>query len=83
MTCNSEQPCKISVHAEVNALAFAARHGVATDQAEMHITFSPCVNCAMLIINAGVIRVVWDQSYRISDGIELMKNAGIDAGLMA
>ena len=80
--CASVQPCLISVHAEVNALAFAARHGVATDQAELHITFSPCLNCSMLIINAGIIRVCWDQSYRVSDGVDLMKNAGIDARMM-
>lgn len=81
--CNSEQPCKISTHAEANAIAFAARHGVATSGADLHITFSPCTNCAMLIINSGIIRVRWNESYRISDGIELMQNAGIDAGLMA
>ena len=55
--CDSQQPCSISVHAEVNALAFAARHVVSTDQAELHITYSPCINCAMLIINSGIIRV--------------------------
>lgn len=79
--CPAGEPCLISVHAEVNALAFAARHGVATDQAELHITYSPCLNCSMLIINAGIIRVRWAQSYRTSDGVDLMKNAGIDAQL--
>lgn len=72
-------PCLISVHAEANAIAFAARHGVATEGAEMHILFSPCVNCSMLIINSGITRVRWLQEYRISDGINLMRNAGIDA----
>jgi dCMP deaminase len=80
--CNSEQPCKIAMHAEANAIAFAARHGVGVEGAHMHITFSPCLPCSMLIINAGIVRVRWEQSYRISDGIELMKNAGIDAEMM-
>lgn len=80
--CASLTSCLVSVHAEANALAFAARHGVPTDQAELHITYSPCVNCAMLIINSGIVRVRWDRSYRISEGIELMKNAGIDSGIL-
>lgn len=75
--CNSVQPCMISVHAEVNAIAFAARHGVATDQAELHVTLSPCWSCSQNIINAGIIRVVYDVEYRTTEGIALLQNAGI------
>lgn len=80
--CNSLAPCLISVHAEVNALSFAARHGVATDGAELHSTYSPCLNCAMLIINAGIVRVRWARDYRNTEGQELLKNAGIDVKSM-
>jgi dCMP deaminase len=75
--CKATQPCLISVHAEVNAIAFAARHGVATDQSELHMTLSPCWSCSQNIINAGIIRVVYDQPYRITDGLTLLRNAGI------
>ena len=77
--CNSLAPCLISVHAEVNALSFAARHGVATENAELHTTHAPCLNCAMLIINSGIIRVRWAIDYRLADGVNLLRNVGIDA----
>lgn len=76
-TCSATFPCTISVHAECNAIAFAARHGVAVEGAEMHTTLSPCVACAQLLINAGIIRVISMQEYRIPDGLVLLKNAGI------
>lgn len=80
--CPAGEPCLISVHAEANALAFAAKYGVATNDAELHINFSPCKNCSMLIINSGIVRVRWAKEYRISEGIDLMRNAGIDAKLL-
>ena len=76
--CNSEQPCKLSVHAEPNAIAFAARYGVATQDAEMHLTVSPCWSCSQFIINAGIKRVVYLVEYRLTDGLDLLENAGID-----
>ena len=56
-SCPAVQPCTISVHAEANAIAFAARAGVATEGTDMYVTMSPCVQCARLIINAGIARV--------------------------
>ena len=47
-----DTPCEVTVHAEANAIAFAARHGVRTEGAELHTTHSPCLTCAKLIINA-------------------------------
>lgn len=75
--CPATQACGVSVHAEANAVAFAARHGVAVEGAEMHTTLSPCVACAQLLINAGIIRVISMQEYRIRDGLVLLENAGI------
>jgi len=75
--CNSLKPCTISVHAEANAIAFAARHGVAVEGAEMHTTLSPCVSCAQLLINAGLIRVISMHDYRDRSGLVLLENAGI------
>lgn len=75
--CNSQQPCTEAEHAERNAIAFAARHGVALEGTEMHVTHMPCLACAMSIINAGIETVVYDNSYRDFSGVELLELAGI------
>ena len=79
----TENGCKIedghcvrTVHAEANAIAFAAKAGIPTDGAEMYITHSPCKNCAKLIINSGIRRVTY-REYR-GDGIELLDYAGVE-----
>lgn len=69
--------CGIAVHAEANAIAYAARYGIALANSEMYTTLSPCVMCAMLIINAGVKLVYAAQIYRDPAGVELLGAAGI------
>lgn len=69
--------CQVAVHAEANAIAFAARHGVALLNSTIYCTSSPCVKCAQLIINAGIERVVFLSEYRDPAGRKLLKNAGI------
>lgn len=70
-------PCVNAVHAETNAIAFAAKHGLTIKDATIFTTHSPCIPCAQLIINAGIIRVVAGQLYRVSAGWTLLQNAGI------
>jgi len=70
--------CTTAVHAEANALVFAARHGVAVHKADLFTTHMPCLNCAKLIINAGIWRVYYENSYRLTEGVELL----IDSGLL-
>lgn len=69
--------CQIAGHAEENAIAFAAKHGVSIDWAELFTTHAPCFRCARLIINAGIQRVVFDIPYRLTDGLDLLSAAGI------
>ena len=69
--------CLLSVHAEANAVAFAARNGIPLKGSSLYTTLSPCVPCAQLIINAGIIEVTFDVLYRITDGIELLTEAGV------
>jgi dCMP deaminase len=76
--CLSQQPCKNVVHAEANAIAFAARYGVGTDGAEIHCTRIPCLTCAGLIINAGIIRVVWYEEHRDMEGLLRLGEAGLE-----
>lgn len=69
--------CRVAIHAETNAIAYAARHGVAVEGAELFVTMSPCYSCAQLIIAAGLIRVVYDRAYRDPSGISLLTEAGV------
>lgn len=69
--------CIRSQHAEANAIAFAARHGISTQGAELWVTLSPCYSCAKLIINAGITDVYFTEAYRLSDGIDLLKSARV------
>lgn len=70
--------CVRAVHAEANAIAFAARHGIATQGADLFCSHLPCKRCAELIINSGIVRVHYTSDYRIKDGEVLLRQAGID-----
>ncbi len=66
------------LHAEANAITKLARSSNNSDGATIYITASPCVECAKLIIQAGIRRVVYGEKYRLMDGIELLERAGIE-----
>lgn len=65
------------LHAEANAITKVAQSGNSSKGATLYTTASPCLECAKLIIQAGIIRVVFGEKYRITDGIELLQRAGI------
>lgn len=69
--------CEMAIHAEANALAWAARFGVATLYADLHVTHMPCLKCAQFIINAGISRVVYAIPYRLTSGVELLAEAHV------
>jgi len=77
-TCNATNPCLDTIHAEANAVAFAAKHGIRTQGASLFSTASPCRECAKLLINAGIRIVVYDEEYRDTSPIVLLREAGID-----
>lgn len=64
--------CTDAVHAEANAILFAARHGMGTEGAHLFTTHQPCLNCAKMIINAGISKVFYSYPYRDSSGLELL-----------
>lgn len=66
------------LHAEANAITKVARSNNSSDGATLYITASPCVECAKLIIQAGIRRVVYNELYRITDGIDLLARAGVE-----
>lgn len=84
--CEHQQPpadssaggCSVSVHAEANAIAFAARRGLAVEGATLYSTHQPCLGCAQLIVNAGIARVVYQNPYRLQDGLILLSEVGVD-----
>ena len=66
------------LHAEANAITKVARSNNSSEGATLYVTSSPCIECAKLIIQAGIRKVVYADSYRLSDGIELLKRADIE-----
>lgn len=66
------------LHAEANAITKVARSNNSSEGSTLYITASPCVECSKLIIQAGIRRVVFNELYRITDGVELLSRAGIE-----
>lgn len=66
------------LHAEANAISKVAKSGNSSQGATLYVTASPCIECAKLIIQAGIRRVVYSDSYRLTDGVDLLKRAGIE-----
>ena len=66
------------LHAESNAILKCAKYGRPTNGSTLYITHSPCIECAKLIIQSGIIRVVYLEDYRKVEGLELLKKAGIN-----
>ena len=65
------------LHAEANAITKVAKSGNSSEGATLFVTASPCAECAKLIIQAGITRVVYRDAYRLTDGIDLLRRAGI------
>lgn len=66
------------LHAEANAITKVAKSGNSSAGATLYVTAAPCIECAKLIIQSGIKRVVYTDEYRLEDGIELLKRAGIE-----
>lgn len=70
------------LHAEANAITKVAKSGNSSDGSTLYVTASPCIECAKLIIQAGIVRVVYSELYRCCDGIDLLEKAGIQVDLV-
>ena len=70
------------LHAEANAITKVAKSNNSSLGATLYVTASPCIECAKLIIQAGIRRVVYSENYRSVDGIELLQKAGIDVAFI-
>ena len=88
--CGFENKCEVKsidgslhtlsyvLHAESNAILKCAKYGKSTNGATLYITHSPCIECAKLIIQAGIVRVVYLDVYRTIDGIVILRKSGIN-----
>lgn len=66
------------LHAEANAITKVARSNNSSEGSTLYVTASPCVECSKLIIQAGIRRVVFNELYRLADGVELLRRAGVE-----
>ena len=77
--CEEDDKTKPYVlHADANAITKLARSHNSSEGATLYVTSSPCLECAKLIIQSGIKRVIYAEKYRLQDGIELLKRANIE-----
>ncbi len=65
------------LHAEANAITKVAQSGNSSRNATLYVTAAPCIECAKLIIQSGISRVVYRDEYRLTDGVDLLVKAGV------
>jgi dCMP deaminase len=76
--------CMRTAHAEANAICQAAKNGVAINGATLYCRMTPCRNCAMLIANSGIKRVLCQYDYHgVNETVEIFKNAGVELVMMS
>jgi dCMP deaminase len=69
----------VCIHAELNTIIQAALHGVSTRGATLYTTYAPCTTCAKMIVNAHIVRVVYDVPHeKDTGGIDLLRRAGVE-----
>ena len=66
------------LHAEANAITKVAKSGNSSQDATLYVTAAPCIECSKLIIQAGIKRVVYKDEYGFTDGVDLLRRAGIE-----
>ncbi len=66
------------LHAEANAITKVAKSNNSSENSTLYVTTSPCMECSKLIIQSGIRRVVYSNKYRITDGLDLLRRAGIE-----
>lgn len=75
---NNDKTYPYVLHAEANAITKVARSNNSSDGATLYVTAAPCIECAKLIIQAGIKRVVFNEMYRLTDGLDLLKKAKVE-----
>ena len=73
----TEENCFRTIHAEMNAIAQAAKTGVSIQGSDIYITHSPCIHCLKVLINTGIMRVFYGKPYKLERVAELVRLSGI------
>ncbi len=73
-----EENCFRTIHAEMNAIAQAARNGIRIDGADIYVTHTPCVHCFKVIVNTGISRVFYERPYKMETLEELRQASSIE-----
>jgi len=61
----TEENCFRTIHAEINAIAQAAKNGAAIREAAIYITHTPCIQCFKVLINTGIVRICYEKEYKL------------------
>lgn len=72
-----EENCVNTIHAEINAIAQAAKHGISIRDSDIYITASPCIHCLKVLINVGIKTIYYDKPYKIEHIDELLRLSNI------
>jgi dCMP deaminase len=73
----TEENCFRTIHAEINAIAQAAKAGVSIRGSDVYVTHSPCIHCLKVLVNTGIQRVVYGRPYKLDQAAELVRLSGI------
>lgn len=72
-----EENCYRTIHAEINAIAQAAKNGVSIRDADIYVTHTPCIHCLKVLINTGIKRILYDQAYKLETVRQLLGAADV------
>ena len=67
-----------TLHSELNCILKAAKEGVSVEGSTMYLTLSPCLHCSAMMIQVGIKELVWLETYRIPEGLDLLRQAGVE-----
>jgi dCMP deaminase len=72
-----EENCFRTIHAEINAIAQAARNGTRIDGAGIYVTHTPCIHCFKTLVNTGIQRIFYERAYKLHTLEELLQHTGV------
>lgn len=81
---DSKGSCSLALHAEQNAILYAAKNKVDMEGATLYVTLAPCIACARVIFSIGIKKVIYKNSYAeykgigIEEGVEFLKRFGVE-----
>jgi dCMP deaminase len=76
-TGESEENCYRTIHAEINAIAQAAKNGVGIRDADIYVTHTPCIHCLKVLINTGIKRIFYEKEYKLHTVSELLASTDV------